>query len=210
MIYSCGESSKTSNNVNDDIPEQSYDNGDLSFENSNIDSAKVIENSIPEKTPEEILEEEGWKATDINNGQMSSCYNFTPKKSKIDNSLNVTVGGGTDVVIKLMNLETDKCVRYIFINRNTSYAIRNIPEGQYYLKIAYGKNWYAKTENGKCIGKFIQNPMYERGEDIMDFNLIHNYNGYQIPSYELHLDVISTSAVNSFNSTGISEDSFNN
>ena len=145
-LFCCGERAETSS-VYDDIAEQNYDNGDLSFENSDIVSVKVIENSITEKTPEEILEEEGWKATNINNGQMSSCYNFTPKKSKIDNSLNVTVGGGTDVVIKLMNLETDKCVRYIFINRNTSYAIRNIPEGQYYLKIAYGKNWYSKTEN---------------------------------------------------------------
>lgn len=206
ILFSCGESNHTYSPQNEEF----YDtivNGDLKFNESEDDS---IVDPVVIKTQEEILKEDGWEATIIKNGQMSPCYNFTPKRSKIDNSLNVTVGGGTDVVIKLMNVENDKCIRYVFINSNTSYAIKNIPEGKYYLKIAYGKNWYSKKENAKCIGKFIDNPMYEKGEDIMDFNLVHSYNGYQIPSYELHLDVISSNIMNSFNSTNISEESFNN
>lgn len=208
LLYGCNESSTTSISSNDGVPQVSYSNGDLTFE----DSINVFDSSqiVTKKSPEEILIDEGWEQNEIENGTMPSCYNFSPKRANIDNSLNVTVGGGTDVVIKLMNEKTDKCIRYVYINSGTSYNITGIPEGRYYLKIAYGKNWFSKKENGKCIGKFIQNPLYEKGEDIMDFNLIHSYNGYQIPSFELHLDVISTNAVNSFNSTNISEDSFNN
>jgi len=210
LFYSCGESSTTSISTNDETPNRSYSNGDLNFDE--IDTATIVDTAaiVPEKSQEEVLIEEGWEQSEIANGLMPSCYNFTPKRAKIDNSLNVRVGGGTDVVIKLMNEATDKCIRYVFINSGTSYQISGIPQGRYYLKIAYGKNWFSKKENGKCIGKFIQNPMYEKGEDVMDFNFVHQSNGYQIPSYELHLDVISTSAVNSFNSTGISEESFNN
>ena len=119
------------------------------------------------------------------------------------------VGGGTDVSIKIMNVNTNKCVRYVFINSRTTYTIKNIPEGKYYLKIAYGKNWISKVENGQCIGKFISNPLYEKGEDILNYNLQYTGDGYNIPSYTFSLDVISTGTSNSFNSQNISESEFN-
>ena len=108
-----------------------------------------------------------------------------------------------------MNLSTDKCVRYVFINSGSTYTIRNIPEGSYYLKIAYGKNWLSKVESGRCVGKFIRDPMYEKGEDIMDFNIQYTADGYSIPSFKLQLDVVSNSISNSFNSQNISESEFN-
>jgi hypothetical protein len=173
-------------------------------------------NYVPELTPEQKLQQEkekliaeGWEETEINNGQLPSCYNFIPKKSKIDNYLEVHVGGGTDVAIKVMNLQTDKCIRYVFINRGSTFRIRNIPEGVYYLKIAYGKDWFSKVEGGQCVGKFIRNPMYEKGEDIMDFNLQYTSDGYRIPSFQLKLDVIATNTMNTFNSQNISENDFN-
>jgi hypothetical protein len=76
-------------------------------------------------------------------------------------------------------------------------------------KIAYGKNWYSKSTGGKCLGKFTSNQIYEKGEDILDFNLQRTKDGYNIPSFKLQLDVISNSANNSFSSQQISEDEFN-
>lgn len=172
--------------------------------------------SIPELTPEEKLQlekerlfSEGWREEDIRNGQLPICYNFTPQKGDIDNQLEVQVGGGTDVVIKVMNVETEDCIRYVFINRHSTYRIRNLPEGRYYLKIAYGKDWLSKVESGQCIGKFLRNPMYEKGSNIMDFNLEHTADGFSIPSYRLRLDVISTDVINTFDSRNISEREFN-
>jgi hypothetical protein len=187
-------------------------------ENGNLDSTFNAETDKVEKilTPEEAFElekerlkKEGWEENDMENGQLSKCYNFKPKYSKIDNKLEVNVGGGTDVVIKLMNKETNKCIRYVFINSNSSYEIRNVPEGIYYLKIAYGKNWISKVENGKCIGKFLSNPTYEEGSDEMDFNIQRTFDGRSIPSFQLSLDVVSTNSFNTFSSQNISEESFN-
>jgi curved DNA-binding protein CbpA len=173
-------------------------------------------NYVPELTPEEKLQQEkdkliadGWEETEVNNGQLPACYNFIPKKSGIKNYLEVNVGGGTDVAIKVMNLQTNKCIRYVFINRGSTYKIRNIPEGTFYLKIAYGKDWFSKVESGQCVGKFLRNPMYEKGDDIMDFNLQHTSDGYNIPSFQLKLDVIATNTMNTFNSQDISENEFN-
>lgn len=193
------------NNDNDNTPL----NGDLN-------NTFMEQNARVELTPEEKFHQEkekliteGWQEQEIQNGQLPSCYNFIPEKGKVKNKLEVIVGGGTDVSIKVMNANTDKCVRYVFINSGTTYSINNIPEGEYYLKIAYGKNWLSKIENGQCLGKFIRNPMYEKGEDVFDFNIQYKNNGYSIPSYQLQLDVVSTGVANSFNSKNISEDDFN-
>jgi hypothetical protein len=196
-----------SNNKSESIP--NYDNGSL-------DSTFFDKEIKPELTPEQKiniriqeLEEQGWKRSEINNGLMPPCYNYTSRKSQIDNYLEVYVGGGTDVVLKLMDNSNNQCIRYVFINRNTMYRIKNIPEGEYYVKIAYGKDWYSKTEDGACIGVFLKSPLYERGEDIMDYNIISTAEGHSIPSYQLKLDVIDSNLMNAFDSEEISVEEFN-
>lgn len=195
---------------------QSDSNKENTPENGELNKTFVETSPTKELTPEQIYEQEkekliseGWQEQGIENGQLPTCYNFKPKKGNVNNYLEVYVGSGTDVSIKIMSLNTEKCVRYIFINSGSTYTIRNIPEGRYYLKIAYGKNWLSKVENEQCIGKFIRNPMYEKGEDIMDFNIKHSAQGSSIPSFKLELDVVSSGITNSFNSQNISESEFN-
>lgn len=185
-------------------PSPTPNNGELNntFVDSNLSKIQVP----LEKSAEETLKENGWEEMNLNNGQLPSCYNFQPKKGKLNNYLDVNVGDGTDISIKVMNLQSQKCVRYVYISGGSSFKIKNIPAGVYYLKIAYGKHWFSRIENGKCIGKFIKNPLYEKGTDILDFNIKYYGNKYSIPSFSLSLDVITN---NSFNSNDISEDEFN-
>jgi hypothetical protein len=213
-------SSLTSNRDSDDIPMQ---NGDLNseFGGGDVEVDSVMDLSIDNSDQKSALDKienkqsewkkSGWVEQSISNGSMPECYNFTPRYSKISNYLDVKVGSGTDVVVKLIEKNTDHCVRYVFINRSSSYVIRNIPEGLYYLKIAYGKNWYSKVENHLCHGKFLLNAFYEVGSENLDFNL--NYyedgSGYDIPSYKLSLDVQNSGVQNSFSSEEISEAEFN-
>lgn len=205
FLYSC------SNQSSNYIESSHHDTGNLD-NTFKSDTEATVKSLTPEeafKFEKEKLKKEGWEENDIENGQLSKCYNFKPKYSGINNKLEVNVGGGTDVVIKLMNKETNKCIRYVFINSNSSYDIKNVPEGIYYLKIAYGKNWISKVENGKCIGKFLLNPTYEEGSEDMDFNIQRTYEGKSIPSFQLSLDVVSSSSFNTFSSQNISEASFN-
>ena len=122
----------------------------------------------------------------------------------------VSVGGGMDVDIKIIDKKNEKCVRYVFVRNGNTHKISNIPEGRYYLKIAYGKDWMSFAENEKCIGKFLRNPLYEKGKDILDFNLVYTDGGYSVPSYSLKLDVISDNISNSYDSEDIDEKDFNN
>jgi hypothetical protein len=151
----------------------------------------------------------GWSDELPNNGQLPACYNFVPERSDIKNYLEVQVGGGTDVAIKVMDANTHTCVRYVFIKSKSTYQITNIPEGIYYLKIAYGKEWFSKIENDQCIGKFVRSPMYEKGDDLMDFKIVYTSSGHSIPSYQLRLDVIASDISSTFDSQNISEAEFN-
>lgn len=173
-----------------------------------------ISDSAPPSDPFEKdsigLINQGYTVSYINNGAEPDCFNYSPKHGNLDNKLVVEVGGGTDVAIKMMSYSTGKCIRYFFVNSNSTYTVTNIPEGRYYLKIAYGKRWMMSRENNECKGRFLRNPRYEKGADVLDYNIIYHGNSYQIPSYKLRLDVVSTDIMSSFDSKTISEGEFNN
>jgi hypothetical protein len=160
-----------------------------------------------------------WQKASYASGDVPKCSNFTPKfDAEMDNYLGVKVGSNTDVAVKLCRKSDDTCVRYVYVRRNSTYQITNIPEGRYYLKIAYGKDWRQTVENGICKGKFTQNALYEKGVDILNYNVIYGekietYDGYeqnyQVPSYVIELDVVSNSPFSTFTAGKISEDQFN-
>ncbi len=168
------------------------------------------------KTQEEVFQErkqkmleEGWVDEYVRNGQLTSCYNVLPQYEEIDNYLEVYVGGGTNVAIKLMDQSNDLCIRYVFINSGSTYRIENIPQGRYYLKIAYGKEWLSKIENGQCVGKFIRNPVYERGDEVLDYYVKQIFGVTNVPIFRLRLDVVSYQVESTFDSHDISESEFN-
>ena len=196
LILSCGDSGI-----------EDPKNGDLNKGFKTGDLQNEIEKEQKELEKLKIL---GYNKTYLSKGEMPNCYNFKPIYSNIDNYLNVNVGGNTDVAIKVMNASSNQCIRFVYVNSNSSFKIKNIPEGIFYLKIAYGKDWYMKNENGKCIGQFTKNPIYEKGQDLMDFNIQRTVNGKSIPYYDLELDIVASDYSNTFDTQNISEDDFNN
>lgn len=125
----------------------------------------------------------------------------------------MNVGSNTDVVVKLMkkNISSeDICIRIVFIRSGQSFKIENVPEGDYYLKLAYGKDWRQKIVDNQCFGKFMINAHYEIGKQKLNFNKSQNGDYERIPSFELSLDVVTTKIKKSnYNSNQISEAIFN-
>jgi uncharacterized protein YraI len=187
---------------------------------------KVEFNGIQGWVASEFLkldDEIGWNKTNYYSGQTPNCENITPKYDySINNYLTVNVGKNTDVVVKLMKRGTyqDECIRIVYVRSGEIYSMKNIPEGFYYLKIAYGKDWRQKIIDNQCVGKFNKASIYEKGTEILDFNkkkepneYIGNqvYENWSVPSFELELDVYTTSKYNidEFKSSNISEADFN-
>lgn len=163
-----------------------------------------------------------WQRTNYTTGSVPSCENILPKYDfDIDNFLRIVVGSGTDVVVKLMKIGNygDECIRIVFVRGNDTYEIKNIPEGNYYLKLAYGQDYRQKVEGNRCYVKFIKNAQYEKGTEILDFNLVKLpnerignsiYESWDVPSFEFYFDVTEALKVaQSFKSKDISEAEFN-
>ena len=154
-----------------------------------------------------------WEKRTYNSGTTPDCENVTPEYANdIDNHLKIEVGSHTDVVIKMMRKTSygDRCIRVVYINTGDTYYMKNIPEGIYYLKIAYGKDYRQSIIDGKCYIKFVKSAIYEKGTDIMDFNIIKTSDRTSIPYFELFLDIVTTTKANEFKTGNISEAEFNN
>jgi len=162
-----------------------------------------------------------WEKSRAKTGDNPECENIRPNYDyKIDNELIVKVGYTADVVVKLMELN-GVCIRIAYIKSGENYSMKNIPEGIYYLKIAYGKDLRIFTKENQCIAKFLRNPSYEKGKDILDFNIIHKpntiigedeYTNWEVPSFELSLNIEYSKYSkheNTFHSEDISEMEFN-
>ncbi|WP_103866981.1 SH3 domain-containing protein [Aquimarina sp. I32.4] len=158
-----------------------------------------------------------WEKKTYKSGATPKSFNFKGKFDyKLDNYLKIKVGKNTEVVVKMYKMgktkSDDELVRITYINSNTTQFIRNVPEGEYFLKIAYGRDWKETTKNGKKYGTFTQNALYEESKQILDFNTVKTSKGINVPSYNLALDLLTNG---SGYSTGnkeenISAEDFNN
>ena len=164
-----------------------------------------------------------WKKTNYESGVTPECENYNPKYDyEIDNYLRIIVGSGTDVVVKLMKkgYYEDECIRIVYVRSGDTYEIKNIPQDEYYLKIAYGKDIRKKIVDDMCYIKFMSNAKYEKGSEILKFKLIKQpdktigndvYENWSVPSYELFLDIVQPkeSKEKVFVAKNISEEEFN-
>lgn len=81
-----------------------------------------------------------------------------------------------------------------------------IPQGKYYLKLAYGKDWMEfNNGNGSLLGKFTRNVSYDKSIEIFDFG---KKNSSSIVSYVLRINVENSHHHNSFETVTISEADF--
>jgi hypothetical protein len=153
---------------------------------------------------------EEYMPVEMQTGQTPSCYEFRQSSDAgLDNFLKVNVGGGADVVLKLVRSNDDVCIRYVYVKSDETYSLRNIPAGIYYLKIAYGNDWAVSKTGGGCSAKFLSNNLYQVGTDLLDFNPVRYSEGIQIQSFELILKTIAGTPGNEFQAENITEDEFN-
>jgi len=145
----------------------------------------------------------------INTGDKPECISCNAKYNyNLDNYLRIDATGSTDVVVKIINSNTEVCIRCVFISGGSRYEISNIPEGIYYLKIAYGYEWSKKVSGSYCFAKFIRDAHYQIGNDQLDYYLKYYDNGFNVPSFELELKVLSNNRNNEFDADNISEEEF--
>lgn len=159
-----------------------------------------------------VLADQDWTPVKLKTGEIADCYSIDRQvDEKLRNFLRIVVSDSTDVIVKLVNFYTGKCIRVVFIPGGNTFSIEQIPEGQYFVKIAYGKEPGRIVENNQCKIRFKKAAIYEKGEEILNYNLRRTDNGgYEVPSYELFLDVTNPHEGRSFEATKIDAAGFDN
>ena len=114
------------------------------------------------------LHKKNWSQRDGNSIRHKS-YGVTPVRGLQDNYFDITVGKGYSVAIKIMDAVTNHCIRYVYIPEEQTITINEIPQGQYYLKLAYGNDWMSYQTDSITIGKFSSEAFYERSIETYNF-----------------------------------------
>ena len=155
-------------------------------------------------------QDDGWEEVSYKTGEKPNCISSAEKFDyKTEDFLRILLGRNTNVVIKVHNTVNDECIRCVFINAGESFEINNIPEGIYYLKIAFGNFWMQKEFGGqKCEGKFQQEVYYKKGDKLLDFNTVKTETGVKIPNFELKLEIFKKNKKNEYKSSQITEEEF--
>ena len=212
IIYLISSSNKSSSS------NSNYSNNNYSTPSIAVDTAKADVNTstLPNNnysSNNSYSSEPVYTKVLMKNGNITDCSGI---KLLYDNSISTKLiisAQMTDVAVKIINYQTDRCIRFVFVNDGASYTAKGIPEGKYYLKIAYGNDWQVKEGDPICKGRFTSHVSYKKDYSIYDFNKIYHDDGrVSIPYYTLKLYRTYTSDNSEINSAGnsISETDFNN
>lgn len=161
-------------------------------------------------TPEqEALIAEGWYLPSSEpDGELPKEYGIKPKYGQKDNYFDIEIGKGSNVAIKIVNADTDECIRYVYVPENSGITVQMIPPGKYYLKLAYGKDWMEFDNGDGCIGgKFSLGVCYGRSVGVFDFGK-KNSSDLCIINYLLQINVAESRLMNNFETVAISESEF--
>jgi len=154
---------------------------------------------------QEQLMREGWTFKQLSDNELNEEYGVKPVYGLQDNYFDITMGEGGNVAIKIVDVATNKCVRYAIVKEKSTTTISQIPQGQYYLKLAYGQDWMELATDSITIGKFTKNAFYEKSRDYYDFG---KKNSQEQVNYELRINVKDATGLNNFETTPISEEDF--
>lgn len=201
--------------LNPNVAQYYYDRGDVKDKMNDLDGACKDWSVAKEKgyeVPNYKMEMCESSIVNVPNSEFIDCVGMKFRYNReLNNKLVISVGSQASVAVKLINITSNKCIRYVFVNKNSTFSIRNIPEGKYFLKIAYGDDWSVQKGKSLCTGRFARNQFFEKGSDVLDYNLIYSDNGYTVPSFSLKLDlVIMGEHGNKFATNRIKENAFYN
>lgn len=170
----------------------------------NRSNKNVVQETGPSVAQQELLSN-GWKSYTPENGDLPAAYGITPVRGLLDNYFDIEMGAGLNLAVKIVDAQTNKTIRYVFVRENTRANISQVPPGQYYLKMAFGHDWMINDQDLQFRGKFTRGASYEISEDIFDFGKANSINA---KSFRLRINMKQNELYTNFNTTTISETQF--
>lgn len=166
------------------------------------------QNANKEITPyQQELIDEGWLMKTPQEGDMPEEYGISANTGILDNYFDIELGGELDMAIKILDTESDRVIRYVYVPAGSITTVNELPAGKYYLKLTYGKDWMEFNDGNTITGKFTRETNYERSTSVFDFG---SKNSLEAISYSLKIHIEQDPRYESFSTVEISEEEFIN
>lgn len=101
---------------------------------------------------QEELMRDGWIFESLSDTELGEEYGIKPVYGLQDNYFDITMGEGFNVAVKIVDAVTDRCIRYVVVSENSTTTVSQIPQGRYYLKLAYAQDWMELSTDSMRIG----------------------------------------------------------
>lgn len=159
-----------------------------------------------EPTPvQEELVQNGWSSKIPIGGDLGPEYGVKPVYGIQDNYFDIRIGEGFNAAIKIVNAESEQCIRYVYVPEGETITVSQIPQGRYYLKLAYGKDWMEHNDGKRICAKFTKNQSFEKSTSCYDFG---KKNSQGLVNYSLEINVINDDIEHEFETVKITEEEF--
>ncbi len=154
---------------------------------------------------QQALLDDGWEYSKMSEKEMTKGFGYDPEYGLQDNYFDVILGEGNDCIVKIMDSDTDKCIRQAYVIGGSSTTISQIPQKRVYLKLAYGKDLMEYKSDKMLICKFTTDVFYERSATVFDFG---RKNSQEVINFTLEINVVKDCGKNNFETRPISEEEF--
>lgn len=172
----------------------------------NTEREKVSDSLVLSPLQKRMIEEGWYKPKNKPNGELPKEYGVKSKYGQQDNYFDINIGSGCDVAVKIIDASANQCIRYVFVSENSSENIQMIPQGKYYLKLAYGRDWMEyNNEDGELSAKFTSNVSYDKSTEYFDFG---KKNSSSLVNYILNINIDKGEPSLNYKTISISEKEF--
>lgn len=147
-----------------------------------------------------------WRGNQLSTGDSpyNAYFGSGVYSSYDENEITFRNGPGSDVVICLVDLYSERVIRNEYIRAGDTFTMTEVPDGTYFIRGVYGRDWNPNLDvlGGRVTGGFETNASYSQSRNdplrLMD-------DGYSATAYEVTLYTVSNG---NMESTGINASSF--
>ena len=116
-----------------------------------------------------------WESKLYKTGDNILCLNYVPQFQKANNYFEIKNEDTVkDAVLKLIYAKKEAIYRDVYIRSGENVKLKDIPLGDYYIKITFGNDWKETTINNKCFGKFTKDAEYQIRQNLFEFKIIES------------------------------------
>ena len=143
IIWANSDKSSSSSN---DYPttNESYTAPATTNDNSYSNDNSTTTTTTPEYTPPV---ESQYKGNQLNDGASPLTGCFGKGVYSGNATLTIKNGGNSDAIICLYSISDDRTIRNEYVQKNSSFTMSNIAQGDYKIRVFYGNDWNPNLEN---------------------------------------------------------------